>query len=291
LQFQDDSMAFETACRRHGSRTVEKVFLKGGKAGRNFSDLDRVTQGKDFFEYGITGALQYPGGLLDMDNTVRVLLGGFPGKADNAFLGWGAVTLMRFQHSNVSFDTELGVAGSMSAEKLPERGLQIGDTAHVFPDRPYSDHRADTALFPKTTFSASRTERNHVNSDQDIYTSETHPLFSNSYKKDFIRCNLDTFPDTRNIYTPGHTPGCIPLPASSRIGTAGLTGNTLGEREATALSFVAVSKDTGKRTTPDHAYPSGLYGDIVGPLQIYRGTLPDGSSGIDRKTYPFKIRN
>lgn len=241
-----------------------------------------------------------------MDNTVEVLLGGFPGKADIAFLGWSTVALIRFHHVNMLFDTGAHGARPVLIEKLSGFGLSTNDITHVFLSHLHFDHCANITLFPKATFFVSETEWNYANSAHDIFVSETHLPFLDSYKKTFVLDNQELFPGIRCIYTPGHTPGGISLLVESRAGTIGLAGDAVKNRAELELGSVAMSKDveSSKQSInrlkdradiiiPGHDCPLRICGNAVKPMQTCKVNifLPDGLSGINGQIYSLEIKN
>jgi len=148
-----------------------------------------------------------------MGNGIDVIFTGFPGKAEQTYLGWSTVALVHTNEGPLLVDTGGHGARPFLIRALAERGLRCEDIGHVFLTHLHFDHCANLSLFPKARFYLSRAEWEHAWTGKDPCTLEgVLPPLKGEYTKRLVESDgEEILPGLRAHLTPGHTPGCLSL--------------------------------------------------------------------------------
>lgn len=182
---------------------------------------------------------------------IDVLFYGFPGKANNTFLGWSTIALLRTKDNLCLVDTGGHGARPMLLQALKDRGLSCGDIDSVFLTHLHFDHIASAGLFPHAMFYCSRTEWEYANTQNDMFVQEGVLPLLRTFRKTLIETEgEEIFSGVQCLFTPGHTPGSLSLLMDGADGKTVITGDAIKNRAELATGSVGMTlaAETSKKS-------------------------------------------
>lgn len=214
-----------------------------------------------------------------MFNAIDVLIPGFPGKGNVAYLGWSTVALLHAGDRLCLLDASSAGARPMLIPALQERNIKFEDVTDVFISHLHFDHAANCSLFPHATFHLSWAEWEYANRGDDIFVNDAALPLLRSFKKDFIeKDGQEVFEGVYAYLTPGHTPGSTSLVGHDDLGRWAFTGDAIKNRSELGGKGVGMTlnsqisresiekvKKLADRVLPGHDCWLKLSGDTVVP--------------------------
>jgi N-acyl homoserine lactone hydrolase len=174
--------------------------------------------------------------------SVDVLFYGFPGKANNTFLGWSTIALVKTAGKNILVDTGGAGARPMLLQALKERGLEPHNIDCVFLSHLHFDHVANINVFPHAVFVLSQAEWEYANTHDDVFVYEgALPLLRSFEKKLIQQDGEEIAPGVSCLHTPGHTPGCLSLVLSMPEGKWVIAGDAVKNRQELRTGSVGIT--------------------------------------------------
>ena len=172
----------------------------------------------------------------------EILFFGFPGKANNTFLGWSSIALLQSNGVNCLFDTGGHGARPNLIRALEDRNLSLNDIDIVFLSHLHFDHCANVSLFPQATFCFSAEEWEHANLSDDLCVQEGILPQLRVFKKKLLKNDgEEIFKGAVSYFTPGHTPGSTSLICEGEEGRYALCGDAIKNRSELEMKPVAMT--------------------------------------------------
>ncbi|KEJ92970.1 MBL fold metallo-hydrolase [Synergistes jonesii] len=180
-----------------------------------------------------------------MQRSIEILIAGFPGKADVAYLGWSTVALLHLKERLVLLDTSNAGARPMLISALRERDISFSAITDVFLSHLHFDHAANCLLFPGATFHLSWKEWEYANTADDVFVNEGALISLRSFRKHFIeKDGQEIFDGVYAYLTPGHTPGSTSLIGRDDLGTWAFCGDAVKNRSELSGKGVGITLDS-----------------------------------------------
>ncbi|MDK2925194.1 MAG: hypothetical protein PWQ41_968 [Bacillota bacterium] len=180
-----------------------------------------------------------------MKPRVKVLLPGFPGKADLSYLGWSTVCLVETETTRILFDTGGQGARTQLLAALEAYGIVPADVDMVFLSHLHYDHCGNCTLFPNALFSL--TDKEFFQAQQyanDPFLSRWTVEYLKYRKLQIIdRDCHEVAPGVVVWFTPGHTPGSASLVVDCDSDIWYLVGDAVKNRIELATGTADLSQD------------------------------------------------
>lgn len=180
-----------------------------------------------------------------MKPRVKVLLPGFPGKADLSYLGWSTVCLVETENKRILFDTGGQGARTQLLAALEACGLVPADIDMVFLSHLHYDHCGNCTLFPNALFSL--TDKEFFRAQQctnDPFLSKRTVEYLKHCKLQIINRDCqEVAPGVIVWFSPGHTPGSASLVVDCDSDLWYLVGDAVKNRVELATGTADLSQD------------------------------------------------
>jgi glyoxylase-like metal-dependent hydrolase (beta-lactamase superfamily II) len=179
-----------------------------------------------------------------LKHRVKILLPGFPGKADLSYLGWSTVSLVEVGDKRILFDTGGQGARTQLTAALGAHGLVPADIDMVFLSHLHYDHCGNCALFPKAVFCL--TEREFIWAQQctsDPFLSKLEAEHLKHCKVQLVEDGQEVVPGVTALLSPGHTPGSASLVVNDGGERWYLVGDAVKNRAELTTGTVDLSLD------------------------------------------------
>ena len=144
-----------------------------------------------------------------MSIQVDVLFGGFSGKLEVGYLGWGTWALLRDGTHTMVLDTGFVGLRQNYTQILAQYGVKAEEVDHVLLTHLHFDHACNADRYPNARFVVSKPEWEYANSaGHDLFVEEPAVrLIRESGRLRQVEDGEEIVPGITAMFTPGHTPG------------------------------------------------------------------------------------